>query len=110
MRLNKTAFLFKVENVLVGTDPDTGQPICEVSSVPSGSFNMEFEPYGTPLPKAQNAINVVDVKYLMYTNPDDRLKVNTEFVYNKNKYKIISLMKYDRHYEIFINDLGTYLP
>lgn len=59
---------------------------------------MEYEPYSVERAKADMEINMVEVNYLMYTYPNKRLTLNTEFVYKDKKYKIIYLpIEYDNH-------------
>lgn len=102
MRLTKTAYLFGNEGQFIGNDPYSGRPIY-ADPKPEYPFVMEFEPYSADLAKVQYAINVVDIRYRMFTYPDERLTLNTEFVYKNKRYKIVYVMDYDMHYEVLIS-------
>lgn len=108
MKLDKTAYFFETKLVDTGRKDMFDEPIYEDVSVPTYPFQMEYEPYSPDLAKRDYAINVVDVKFLMYTYPDDRMEREIEFVYNSTRYKITYVLPYDNHYEVFINDIGKY--
>ncbi|MGX2959502.1 hypothetical protein JNUCC23_09565 [Peribacillus sp. JNUCC 23] len=108
MRLMKTGWFLKEERVKVGETP-FGDAKYEYISQPYYPFDMEYEPYSPELARTDYAINVINIKFLMYTYPDDRMKLDAEFVYGNRRYKIIHPpLMYDRHYEVFINDIGQY--
>ncbi|MGG3925684.1 hypothetical protein ABET51_06755 [Metabacillus fastidiosus] len=107
MKLDKTAYLFKTEEVEVGRD-FLGRPIYEAVTVPAYPFNMEYEPYSSERAKADMAINMVEVNYLMYTYPNKRLTLYTSFMYKDKTFKITyPPIEYDNHYEILIQDTSN---
>lgn len=107
MKLDKTAYFFTTKQVEVGKDI-FGRPEYETQTVPDIPFQMEWEPYSPDRAKQDYAINVVEVEFLMYVYPDERMKRNTDFLYGTRKYKITYVLPYDNHYEVFIKDVGKY--
>ncbi|MGN7942858.1 hypothetical protein [Metabacillus sp. 22489] len=109
MRLPKTAYLFKTERIQVGIS-DFDLPVYEYIKIPTYPFDMEREPYSSDRAKMDLAINVIDVQFLMYTEVNDKLKLNTEFTYDNRLYKIIHPpLVYDNHLEILIKDIGEFV-
>lgn len=108
MKLDKTAYFFETKLIDTGRKDMFDEPIYEDVSVPSYPFQMEYEPYSPDLAKRDYAINVIDVKFLMYTEPDERMNIGTEFVYESTRFRITYVEPYDNHCEVFIKDIGKY--
>lgn len=108
MRLDKTAYFFETKLVDTGRKDMFDEPIYEDVSVPTYPFQMEYEPYSADLAKRDYAINLVEVRYLMYVKSDERMEIDNEFVYESTRYKITYVMPYDNHCEVFIKDIGKY--
>lgn len=100
MKLTKTAYLFSGGGEIIGYDRD-GRPIFSKPS-PNIPFEMEWEPYGYKLAETQYGVFVEDIKFRMFTKPDERLILNTEFVYKHKVYSVREVLPYDKHYEILV--------
>ncbi|MFJ7680345.1 hypothetical protein ACIQXQ_20160 [Peribacillus sp. NPDC097198] len=111
MRLPKKAYLFeKTKGEYLGKDI-FGDPVYAEDKVTYSAFDMEIEPYSPELAKSDMAINVTEVKNLMYTYPDSRLEMNVELVYKDYLYRIIyPPLDYDTHYEILLEEVEPYNP
>ncbi|WP_243356873.1 hypothetical protein [Bacillus litorisediminis] len=105
MRLTQTAYLFGEYGELIGYDdwdrPVYGDPLPEIP------FLMELEPFIPELAKTQYGI-FVEVRYRMFTEPNESLNLNTEFVFNGQRLKITEVLKYKRHFECMVNVVGNY--
>lgn len=108
MKLDKTAYFFEQELTDTGEEDRFGRPIYEYGEMKFIPFQMEYEPYSPDLAKNDYGINVVNVTFLMYTYPDKRMELDAEFIYESTKYRITYIMAYDKHYEVFIKDIGKY--
>jgi hypothetical protein len=106
MRLTKTAYLFGEDKLLLDENGNPvkdplGRPVV-VPGKPDIPFPMEWEPYSTELAKTQYGTFVEGINYRMFTYPDERLTLGTEFLYKDNTYQIREVKDFDRHYEILV--------
>lgn len=101
MRLTKTIYAIEEVNEIIGWD-DFMRPIYGDEETIYHPIPCEIEPYSGGL--AQHRYGVfADITHRAFTRPNDLLKLTALVRYDgEDIYKIIEIMKYDKHYELLI--------
>ncbi|MGD6896108.1 hypothetical protein [Bacillus infantis] len=89
------------ENGNIVRDKD-GRPV-KTAPKPDIPFTLRsWQPFGSHQANNRFGLNAVEVNFRFFSNPDDRLTLNTEMLYKNSKYKITWVFPYNSHFEVLV--------